>query len=1372
MPTDITPISYIRIGENDHPIDAITVGGKTLADLPAALPSLSNEDEEKIMMVLQGQWSMTSASMNLYNIINGLPCPGGDSGDSDSDSGEHDYPNEYLTFEVLTPGNIAWKSNGTVAQTIQYSKNNGEWTSITAAATPVTIPVVAGDVVRFKGTNSQYGSSKDNFSGFGDTTYATATYNISGNIMSLLYGDNFQGQTTITKQYAFFSLFDGSGVVSAENLILPTMTMVPHCYRALFANCLNLTTAPQLPATTLASSCYRFMFDNDTNLTTPPDLPATTLQQESYYGLFHMCSSLHYIRCMATDISALNSTKQWVEGLPKSGVFVKDINMYGFEVNNINGIPIGWTVTEEGTLIVEDPLVDCFENAITIQTVTPDSTAYYRLNQTGQYQVYLGPIDIVDDTFIEVYATKNGTNSNTVTRTFIYVEPEGADSDSGDSDYEGSEVPVHDYSKDYLTFDILSPGTILWKAYGSGATKTIQYSLNGGAWTSITSTTSGVSIPVAKNDVLRFKGTETQYCNGNKSNYSGFDAGTASFNVSGNIMSMLAGDNFVNANTLPTTYTFTQFFKLSLVVSAEHLILPPMSLTQYCYRAMFSKCSNLTVAPELPATTLATGCYYYMFEDCAFETAPVLPATSLATTCYYYMFTGCANLNYIKCFALNHQSGQVDHWVNGVAAEGTFVKNPDETWTTGISGIPTGWVVYNIGEEPTEGSEEEETYSGPYPALAAFRRGETEITLPYSINATDGQTSNYAKSSFNFFSEIYLDEVQPTYLWFDHADQSADIYIDNVKADTHWGGYTSFFSDITEYVHTGKNNLKVVLNNTTRQTLAPCDADFNFNATLGKVELLSSPVLPPVEYGYDGFRIRATVTDASAAVTVTTSVPTTATVVLTIDDGTFHYTDTVTDTGDITFTTTIQNPHLWGGKPDPHLYDFTIDIYKDNVLYHTFTRPYGFRYYRYAINDTTVLQSGDPYTGFLLNGQPYLLRGVCMHQDIQGKANALTSADIAHDFDIITELGANFIRTAHYPHPREFYDWCDRLGIVVQTEAPWVNKAQSTQPTDYYTHLASQITDMVLQHYNHPSIIFWGLANEIKTDDANFTKGKINEYTTLIKSYDNERLVGYVLAESSSNALATFNYPSVDWVGHNIYVGWYSSQNSNNPTSAINTRLNNGINNNVAVGYSEYGCGGNINCHSVDPLTTTTRGNNPRHDIEYQMWLHEGQIAAIKNFPQLAFTSEWVLFDFAVSKRNEGYITCADGETEGPNDDTNRYLNDKGLVCRDHTTKKDTFYLYKAWWNPTSKFVHICQKNYIKNADRVIKCYTNDPDNGELSLYVNGTFIETATVTNDIATFTAMDFDLGDVVRVDGANTSDTFTFTTIATELSSESDD
>jgi beta-galactosidase len=346
---------------------------------------------------------------------------------------------------------------------------------------------------------------------------------------------------------------------------------------------------------------------------------------------------------------------------------------------------------------------------------------------------------------------------------------------------------------------------------------------------------------------------------------------------------------------------------------------------------------------------------------------------------------------------------------------------------------------------------------------------------------------------------------------------------------------------------------------------------------------------------------------------------------------------------------------------------------------------------------------------------------------------------------------------AHYPHPKETYDWCDRLGIVVQTEGPCVNKMQSTMPTDYYEHLNGQYDDMVNQHYNHPCIFFWGLSNETTTDDKSFAHDKINGYISRIKALDSERMVGYVMAQSASDPSAYYNNPNADWFGCNIYEGWYSNQNSNNPSGAINTRIRNIITNrSKALAYSEYGCGGTQRCHSDDFMTTTTRGNNPRHDIEYMMWLHEGHIAAIKNYPQLMFTAQWQLFDIAVANRNEGYTVCLDGENASTDDELRR-LNNKGLVERDHITKKDTFYLYKAWWNSTP-FVHICCKEYTKKTDRVIKCYSNDGDS--MSLFVNGTFVETVTATDNIALFTAYNFNAGDVVRVDGSSTSDTFTFT------------
>lgn len=1048
---------------------------------------------------------------------------------------------------------------------------------------------------------------------------------------------------------------------------------------------------------------------------------------------------------------------------------------------------------------IKQPVITCVNNEVTITCSTQGADIYYKLDQAGTYALYSGPITISADTVVWAYSELNGDESDQVSELCIY------------EDY-------HDYSLDYLTFNVISAGTISWKALGTGHTDEIQYSLNGGAWTSITATTGGTMIQVSAGDKVRFKGTNTTYAK-DKSNYAGFEGGTALFDIEGNILSLLYGDNFTSTTALTGTYTFCSIFKKSKVISAENLILPSTVLTNYCYRAMFSYCESLIVAPKLPATTLSQGCYWYMFERAAISVAPELNATVLVRECYGNMFNGCSNLNYIKCLATTSLSAvsALTNWVASVSSTGTFVKDSNTVWSRGNSGIPTNWNVcddeplfapsisfdgdeielscetvgasiyyklnqtgdYSLYTSPISVSADTlvEAYSElganrtivvsqdcehisdiPLEAsnrnLTTWKYNGQEIETPYSVNAINGHSSSYSKGTFSFDTILNLREAQPTHLWFQHADQSADIYVDNVKVETHWGGYNAFFSDITNYIHKGTNNIKVSLCNTTRNELAPAAGDFNFNATLGNVKVLTSPVLPDVTYGYDGFHVTSDVSSSSATINVTTTVPSGASVTCIIDDGTYYASGSqISDGTEMEFTDVIQNPHLWNGTLDPHLYTITLEIYHEGDLYHRFQRPYGLRYYEYVINETI---SGNTYTGFLLNGSPYLLRGVCMHDDLDGKANALTSSDYAQEFSIIQELGCNFLRLAHYPHPKEVYDWCDQLGIIVQTEVPCVNKLQSTMPADYYTHLEGQYRDMVNQHYNHPCIVFWGLSNETTTDDKEFGKTKIEQYTSLIKSLDSERLVGYVMSHSYSNPSSYYNNPNVDWFGANIYVGWYIDKASNDPTSQLNTRVKNIITNtHKALAFSEYGCGGTQHCHSDDPQTTTTKGNYERHDIEYQMWLHEGHIAAIRNFPQLLFTAEWQLFDIAVSNRNEGYTICLDGETTSV-DDNLRRLNDKGLVERDHVTKKDTFYIYKAEWS-TQSFVHICGKDYTKKTDRVIKCYTNDGNS--LSLYVNNTFIETVDVTDHIALFTARTFSSGDIIRVDGLNTSDTFTF-------------
>ena len=257
-----------------------------------------------------------------------------------------------------------------------------------------------------------------------------------------------------------------------------------------------------------------------------------------------------------------------------------------------------------------------------------------------------------------------------------------------------------DYTTEYLTFNILSAGTINWTVSNTDITKTIDYKLNDGEWTSITSNTgsSAPSITVNSGDKVQFRGNNAQYAYDNYSTYNSVKGSTALFEVEGNIMSLIYGDDFKNNLTISSTYAFTRLFgDCTKLISAENLILPATTLANNCYNSMFYNCTSLTTAPSiLPANTLKSGCYSYMFYKCAsLTTAPELPVTILVDSCYMGMFDGCTSLNYIKCLATDiSASNCTGSWVDGVASTGTFVKNPNMTsWTTSTNGIPTGWTV-------------------------------------------------------------------------------------------------------------------------------------------------------------------------------------------------------------------------------------------------------------------------------------------------------------------------------------------------------------------------------------------------------------------------------------------------------------------------------------------------------------------------------------------------------------------------------------------------------------------------------------------------------------------------------------------------------
>ena len=269
------------------------------------------------------------------------------------------WADEYLTFVALENSTFQLATNA-----VNYSLDNGKtWTELAANTSSPT--VTTGNKIMWKGEltpNSSYGIGIFSSSG---------RFNVEGNAMSLLYGDNFKGQTDLVgKNNAFYRLFDGNtNVINAKNLSLPATTLAKSCYRIMFQRCSGLITAPALPATTLADYCYYNMFSVCTSLETTPELQATTLNQYCYYGMFNGCTglttapelpaitlasncyavifsgctNLNYIKAMFTTTPGTSYTRNWVSGVAATGTFVKN-SAAQWDVSGVNGIPNGWTV--------------------------------------------------------------------------------------------------------------------------------------------------------------------------------------------------------------------------------------------------------------------------------------------------------------------------------------------------------------------------------------------------------------------------------------------------------------------------------------------------------------------------------------------------------------------------------------------------------------------------------------------------------------------------------------------------------------------------------------------------------------------------------------------------------------------------------------------------------------------------------------------------------------------------------------------------------------------------------------------------------------------------------------------------------------------
>ncbi len=558
------------------------------------------------------------------------------------------------------------------------------------------------------------------------------------------------------------------------------------------------------------------------------------------------------------------------------------------------------------------------------------------------------------------------------------------------------------------------------------------------------------------------------------------------------------------------------------------------------------------------------------------------------------------------------------------------------------------------------------------------------LNLPHTWNGKDGQDggNDYKRQKCLYFKEISKSDLtgEENYLEFDAVNSSAEIFWNGASLPVHHGGYSRFRVKIPADSIKETNILTVSADNSPNEEVYPQVADFTFYGGIYRgVKIVSVPYahFDLEYYGAPGVMVTPVVKGNNAEVTVEafTKNADDATLTYKILDGENVVCEA--NTTDKKVNLTIENVHLWNGRKDPHLYTLEAVLLKDGEILDTITTRFGCRTF-----------SVDPVKGFILNGEEYALRGVSRHQDYPEKGNALTLEDHKRDIELICEVGATTIRLAHYQHAQEFYDLCDEKGLVIWAEIPYISRHMEGG----YDNTISQMKELISQNYNHASICFWGLSNEITiagADDPHLIKNH-KDLNNLVHEMDSTRLttIATVTMCSMDNEYVHIS----DVLSYNHYFGWYGG------STEMNGKWFDDFHKkypNKAIGLSEYGCEA-LNWHTSNP----TQGD---YTEEYQAYYHEELIKQIAVRPYIWATHVWNMFDFAADARAEG------GENG---------MNHKGLITFDRQYKKDAFYAYKAWLNP-EPMVHICGKRYIDRTEDVTKVtvYSNCD---EIELFRNG----------------------------------------------------
>ncbi len=560
------------------------------------------------------------------------------------------------------------------------------------------------------------------------------------------------------------------------------------------------------------------------------------------------------------------------------------------------------------------------------------------------------------------------------------------------------------------------------------------------------------------------------------------------------------------------------------------------------------------------------------------------------------------------------------------------------------------------------------------------------VNLPHSWNSIDGQDggNDYFRGTAYYAKQILkpdLPAADKYYLELRGANSSADVYVNGKHLAHHDGGYSTWRVDVTDHL-TESTLLVVAVDNAPNDRVYPQVADFTFYGGLYRdVNLIAVPAshFDLDHFGGSGIKVTPVMDGENANVEVEvflTDAKLGQSVRYTLLDKEGNVVAETT-TADTKASFVIENAHKWNGRIDPYLYTAKAELLEEGAAIDEVSARFGCRSFEI-----------DPDKGFILNGAAYPLRGVSRHQDRWGKGNALSRADHEEDIAYICEMGATTIRLAHYQHDQYFYDLCDEKGLVIWAEIPYISQHMATGREN----TISQMKELIVQNYNHPCIVVWGLSNEItmkgeKDPDLLENHRILND---LCHEMDKTRLTTMAVVSMCPMDAEYLEIP--DTVSYNHYFGWYGGETSmNGPWFDKFHKLHPTL----PIGISEYGCEA-LNWHTSKP----TQGD---YTEEYQAHYHEELIKAIDARPYLWATHVWNMYDFGADARAEG------GENG---------QNHKGLMTFDRSYKKDSFYAYKAWLNP-EPMVHLCGKRYVNRDEDVTKVtvYSNCPT---VELFANG----------------------------------------------------